>query len=156
MSNLFLPTPTQARGHIATALTGCTQWCGYRESHLPLADRLVEFATLEWKNKAFRQMTFGLYCPPSAFCQQAKVIRRPLLPCSQERPRERRVASAVSLFWHDQNRSHEKYFVLSQQRPRIRATVVRNAKASLELDRSEHSPQRLDKGLVRSRIRGIC
>lgn len=33
----------------------------------------MEFARDFWKNKAFRQMTFGLYCPPMAFCEQAKV-----------------------------------------------------------------------------------
>lgn len=49
------------------------QWCGNAESAVPVTDRLVEFAREGWKNKAFRQMTFGLYCPPAAFCEQAKV-----------------------------------------------------------------------------------
>lgn len=40
---------------------------------MPITERLLEFAQQGWKNKAFRQMTFGLYCPPMAFCEQAKV-----------------------------------------------------------------------------------
>lgn len=49
------------------------QWCGYVNDAQPVTDRLVEFAKDGWKNKAFRQMTFGLYCPPNAFCKQAQV-----------------------------------------------------------------------------------
>ncbi|CAM9239120.1 unnamed protein product [Ectocarpus sp. 4 AP-2014] len=48
------------------------KWCGYVNDPQPVTDRLVEFAKYGWKNKAFRQMTFGLYCPPNAFCEQAE------------------------------------------------------------------------------------
>ncbi|CAN0219045.1 unnamed protein product [Scytosiphon promiscuus] len=48
------------------------KWCGYAEDPMPITERLLEFAQQGWKNKAFRQMTFGLYCPPMAFCEQAK------------------------------------------------------------------------------------
>ncbi|CAN0088367.1 unnamed protein product [Scytosiphon promiscuus] len=48
------------------------KWCGYVDDPQPVTERLVEFATQDWKNKAFRQMSFGLYCPPMAFCEQAK------------------------------------------------------------------------------------
>ncbi|CBJ29219.1 hypothetical protein Esi_0138_0056 [Ectocarpus siliculosus] len=51
-----------------------TKWCGYANDPQPVTDRLVEFAEYGWKNKAFRQMTFGLYCPPNAFCEQAEGI----------------------------------------------------------------------------------
>ena len=52
---------------------GFHQWCGNIENPTPATERLLEFAKEGWKNKAFRQMTFGLYCPPMAFCEQAKV-----------------------------------------------------------------------------------
>eukprot|EP00752_Nemacystus_decipiens_P003296 g3050.t1 len=48
------------------------KWCGYVEDPQPVTERLRDFAEQNWKNKAFRQMTFGLYCPPMAFCEQAK------------------------------------------------------------------------------------
>eukprot|EP00903_Cladosiphon_okamuranus_P012283 g11519.t1 len=48
------------------------KWCGYVEDPQPVTERLVDFARHNWKNKAFRQMTFGLYCPPMAFCEQTK------------------------------------------------------------------------------------
>ncbi|CAN0101748.1 unnamed protein product, partial [Ectocarpus fasciculatus] len=50
------------------------KWCGYADDPQPVTERLVEFAEYGWKNKAFRQMTFGLYCPPMAFCEQAVAI----------------------------------------------------------------------------------
>ena len=59
-----------------TFACGFDQWCGNIDNPVPATERLLEFAKKGWKNKAFRQMTFGLYCPPMAFCQQAKV--RPL------------------------------------------------------------------------------
>eukprot|EP00903_Cladosiphon_okamuranus_P015030 g13906.t1 len=48
------------------------KWCGYVEDPEPVTTRLRDFAEFNWKNKAFRQMTFGLFCPPMAFCEQAK------------------------------------------------------------------------------------
>ncbi|CAM9616207.1 unnamed protein product [Ascophyllum nodosum] len=47
------------------------KFCGYAEDEGPATQRLVEFARDFWRNKAFRQMSFGLYCPPAAFCEQA-------------------------------------------------------------------------------------
>ena len=53
------------------------KWCGYNDDPQPVTERLRDFAEQNWKNKAFRQMTFGLYCPPMAFCEQAKVRNPP-------------------------------------------------------------------------------
>ncbi len=49
------------------------KWCGYAEEPEPATERLLEFAEHFWKNQAFRQMTFGLYCPPNAFCEESPV-----------------------------------------------------------------------------------
>ncbi|CAM9839575.1 unnamed protein product [Scytosiphon promiscuus] len=46
------------------------KWCGYSDHETPVTDRLLEFARESWGNKAFRQMTFGLFCPSATFCQQ--------------------------------------------------------------------------------------
>lgn len=53
------------------------KWCGYVDDPEPVTTRLRDFAEQNWKNKAFRQMTFGLYCPPMAFCEQAQVTPPP-------------------------------------------------------------------------------
>lgn len=50
-----------------------TQWCGYAEHPVPATERLLEFAQYGWQNKAFKQMTFGLYCPPGTFCEEVRV-----------------------------------------------------------------------------------
>ena len=59
--------------YVLSCTDGTLQWCGNIDNPVPATERLLEFAQKGWKNKAFRQMTFGLYCPPMAFCQQAKV-----------------------------------------------------------------------------------
>ncbi|CAM9148414.1 unnamed protein product [Hapterophycus canaliculatus] len=45
------------------------KWCGYAEHETPVTERLLEFAQQSWGNRAFRQMTFGLFCPPATFCE---------------------------------------------------------------------------------------
>ncbi|CAN0222420.1 unnamed protein product [Ectocarpus sp. 12 AP-2014] len=49
------------------------KWCGHEEHPVPATERLLDFAQESWQNKAFKQMTFGLYCPPDTFCEEAEV-----------------------------------------------------------------------------------
>lgn len=37
-----------------------------------IEERLLEFAQRDWRNKAFRQMSYSKYCPPNAFCERSK------------------------------------------------------------------------------------
>ncbi|CAM9294983.1 unnamed protein product [Ectocarpus sp. 8 AP-2014] len=59
------------------------KWCGDAEDSAPMSERLLEYAQRRWKNKAFTQMTFGLYCPPGAYCDTAKPGLPPAL-CEPE------------------------------------------------------------------------
>ncbi|CAM9248505.1 unnamed protein product [Ectocarpus sp. 4 AP-2014] len=49
------------------------KWCGHEEHPVPATERLLDFAQKSWQNKAFKQMTFGLYCPRDTFCEEAEV-----------------------------------------------------------------------------------
>ncbi|CAB1104435.1 unnamed protein product [Ectocarpus sp. CCAP 1310/34] len=49
------------------------KWCGHEEHPVPATERLLDFAQESWRNQAFKQMTFGLYCPPDTFCEVAEV-----------------------------------------------------------------------------------
>ncbi|CAM9181376.1 unnamed protein product [Scytosiphon promiscuus] len=49
------------------------KWCGNLEQEpdaAPIEMRLLEFAQRDWRNKAFRQMSYSKFCPPKAFCQR--------------------------------------------------------------------------------------
>lgn len=36
-------------------------------------NRLVDFARRRWRNRAFWQMTHGMFCPKHAYCQTASL-----------------------------------------------------------------------------------
>ncbi|CAM9902494.1 unnamed protein product, partial [Scytosiphon promiscuus] len=50
-----------------------SKWCGDSSTPELAAERLLDFAQQEWRNQAFRQMSFGMYCPPSVFCKESQV-----------------------------------------------------------------------------------
>ncbi|CAN0366243.1 unnamed protein product [Ectocarpus sp. 6 AP-2014] len=49
------------------------KWCGNVDHPVPATERLLEFATEMWQNLAFKQMTYGLYCPPEAICGEMQL-----------------------------------------------------------------------------------
>lgn len=56
----------------------CKDRCGNAEADpaiaaVPTQQRLLEFAGRNWKNKAFRQMTFGLFPPAHAFRERSEL-----------------------------------------------------------------------------------
>ncbi|CAM9277773.1 unnamed protein product, partial [Ectocarpus sp. 12 AP-2014] len=53
------------------------KWCGHADHPIPAIDRLLDFARHSWKNMAYRQMAYGMYCPPGFICQATEDARAP-------------------------------------------------------------------------------
>lgn len=50
-----------------------SQWCGYADHPVPATDRLLDFTQNYWQNMAYKQMTYGMYCPPGLICKATEV-----------------------------------------------------------------------------------
>ncbi|CAB1103839.1 unnamed protein product [Ectocarpus sp. CCAP 1310/34] len=55
------------------------KWCGHVDHPLPATDRLLEFAQQFWKNMAYKQMAYGMYCPRGHICEATEVQNLPLV-----------------------------------------------------------------------------
>ncbi|CAB1120652.1 unnamed protein product [Ectocarpus sp. CCAP 1310/34] len=53
------------------------KWCGYADHPLPATDRLLDYAQQYWKNMAYKQMAFGMYCPHGLICEATEVRTAP-------------------------------------------------------------------------------
>ncbi|CAN0296788.1 unnamed protein product [Ectocarpus sp. 6 AP-2014] len=53
------------------------KWCGYADHPVPATDRLLDFTQHYWQSMAYKQMAYGMYCPPGLICEATEVGEPP-------------------------------------------------------------------------------